>query len=114
LKEEERQLVEQLSQSSPEIARAQQLVLSFSEMVKGRQVEKLRGWLKEAFKSGVAEFVSFANGISKDFEAVQAALSFEWSNGQVEGQVNRLKLIKRQMYGRAKFDLLKARVLHRG
>jgi len=45
-------------------------------------------------------------------EAVKNALSYEWSNGQLEGQVNRLKLIKRQMYGRAKFDLLRARVLH--
>ena len=45
-------------------------------------------------------------------EAVKAALECEWSNGQVEGQVNRLKLVKRQMYGRAKFDLLRARVLH--
>jgi transposase len=53
----------------------------------------------------------FAKGIKEDFDAVRNALSFEWSQGQVEGQVNRLKLIKRQMYGRANFDLLRKRVL---
>lgn len=58
------------------------------------------------------EYVSFARGLSEDYEAVKNALRYEWSNGQLEGWVNRLKLIKRQMYGRAKFDLLKARVLH--
>jgi transposase len=63
-------------------------------------------------QSRLKEFESFARGLSKDYEAVKNALRYEWSNGQLEGQVNRLKLIKRQMYGRAKFDLLKARVLH--
>jgi transposase len=55
--------------------------------------------------------VSFAKGLIADKEAVMAALSSEWSNGQVEGQIHRLKLIKRSMYRRAKFDLLRARVL---
>jgi transposase len=52
-------------------------------------------------------------GLRRDLSAVRAALTSEWSNGQTEGQVNRLKLIKRQMYGRAKLDLLRQRVLHR-
>jgi hypothetical protein len=55
---------------------------------------------------------SFAAGLRRDGEAVMTALSSEWSNGQTEGQINRLKMIKRQMYGRANFDLLRARVLH--
>ena len=63
-------------------------------------------------QSKLKEFVSFARGLSEDYEAVVNALHYQWSNGQLEGQVNRLKLIKRQMYGRAKFDLLRARVLH--
>lgn len=63
-------------------------------------------------RSKLKEFDSFARGLSEDYEAVMNALRYELSNGQLEGQVNRLKLIKRQMYGRAKFDLLKARVLH--
>jgi len=54
----------------------------------------------------------FATGIINDVAAVRAALSQLWSNGPVEGQVNRLKMLKRQMYGRAKFDLLRSRVLH--
>jgi transposase len=59
----------------------------------------------------VAEFRSLANGVTTDIQAVRAALSYDWSQGQVEGQVHRLKLIKRQMYGRGKPDLLRARVL---
>lgn len=58
------------------------------------------------------EFESFARGLSEDYEAVMNSLRYEWSNGQLEVQVNRLKLIKRMMYGRAKFDLLRAHVLH--
>jgi transposase len=63
-------------------------------------------------QSKLKEFESFARGLSEDYEAVKNALRYGWSNGQLEGQVNRLKLIKRQMYGRAKFDLLRAHVLH--
>lgn len=66
----------------------------------------------KAFDSGVKELRSFANGLQKDFFAVKEATASLWSNGQTEGQVNRLKLLKRQMYGRANFDLLKARVLN--
>ena len=69
-------------------------------------------WLRAAAQSRLKEFIGFARGIGEDYEAVKNALSYEWSNGQLEGQVNRLKLIKRQMYGRGKLDLLKARVLH--
>lgn len=65
-----------------------------------------------AQRSEVAEFVSFANGLTDDLQAVRAALEYEWSQRQVEGQVHRLKLIKRTMYGRAKPDLLRARVLY--
>jgi transposase len=71
----------------------------------------LRGWLVEAQRSEVAEFITFANGLTSDLQAVRAALEHEWSNGQVEGQVHRLKLVKRQMYGRGKLDLLRAQVL---
>lgn len=69
-------------------------------------------WLIEAQRGGVAEFVGFANGLTADLGAVRAAPEYEWSNGQVGGQVHRLKLLKRQMYGRAKLDLLRARVLY--
>ena len=55
---------------------------------------------------------NFAQGLEKDLKAIEAALTYEWSNGPVEGHNNRLKMIKRQMYGRAKFDLLRQRVLY--
>ena len=68
-------------------------------------------WLEDAGQSEFAKLRNFASGLRRDYQAVKAAFDSDWSNGQVEGQVNRLKTIKRQMYGRAKFDLLRARVL---
>jgi transposase len=112
LTDEEQRLVKELTERVPEVGRAQELARDFAEIVRGRRSDELRGWLIEAARSGLAEFVGFAQGLTQDLEAVKAALEYEWSNGQVEGQVNRLKLLKRQMYGRAKFDLLRARVLH--
>jgi len=112
LTDEEKQTAELLCRLSPEVRRAQQLALSFVEVIKERRADELRGWLIEAQRSEVVEFVSFANGLTADLQAVRAALEYEWSNGQVEGQVHRLKLLKRQMYGRAKLDLLRARVLY--
>jgi transposase len=111
LKDEEQQVVELLCRLSPEVARAQELSLSFIEIIKERRADELRGWIIEAQGSEIAEFASFANGLTDDLLAVRAALGYEWSQGQVEGQVHRLKLIKRQMYGRGKLDLLRARVL---
>jgi transposase len=81
-------------------------------MLRGRHPEMLDGWLEEALSSASPELRSFAEGLRCDHEAVRASLSEEWSNGQVEGQINRLRLLKRQMYGRASFTLLKQRVLH--
>jgi transposase len=111
LTDEQKKTTELLCLLSPEVARAQELALSFVAIIKERRADELRGWLIEAQCSGVAEFITFANGLTADLQAVRAALEYEWSNGQVEGQVHRLKLIKRQMYGRGKLDLLRARVL---
>ena len=80
-------------------------------MVKDRQAEGLDSWLIQAENSSIPEFVRLAASFRNDYAAVQAGLMSPWSNGQVEGQVNRLKLIKRQMFGRAGFDLLRKRVL---
>ena len=88
------------------------MALDFARMFRQRSAELLPTWLRAAARSRLKEFVGFARGISEDFAGVEKALKYEWSNGQLEGQVNRLKLIKREMYGRAKFDLLRARVLH--
>jgi transposase len=67
---------------------------------------------KVCIYSGLPELQSFANGVEKDKAAVQAGLTWSINNGQVEGHVNKLKLIKRTMYGRAGFPLLRQRVLH--
>jgi len=105
-------IVEKLCQLFPQIEKAKELAQAFAHMVRERSSDKLNEWLRSAARSQLKEFVSFARGLSEDYGAVINALRHEWSNGQLEGQVNRLKLIKRAMYGRAKFDLLKARVLH--
>jgi transposase len=112
LKDEEQKMVELLCHLSPEIKQAQELALGFISIIRGRCVDELREWLIKAGCSGLPEFRRFARGLTVDLSAVKAALLYQWSQGQVEGQVHRLKLIKRQMYGRAKLDLLRARVLH--
>jgi len=111
LEDEEQQVIELLCRLSPEVAQAQRLALGFVEVVKERRADELRQWLIEALRSEIPEFVTFANGLTADLGAARAALEYEWSQGQVEGQVHRLKLVRRQMYGRGKLDLLRARVL---
>ena len=82
-------------------------------MVRQRRAEALDGWLEASRESGIPELQSFATGLQHEYASIQAALSEPWSTGQVEGQITRVKLLKRQMYGHAKFDLLKQRVLQR-
>jgi transposase len=89
------------------------LAQAFVQMIRNRNASALQPWLEEAARSGVSELRTFATGIKRDQAAILAALTYEWSQGQVEGQVNRLKLIKRQAYGRDGFDLLRHRVLAR-
>jgi transposase len=108
LTDEDRRFVQALRERSPSIATAADLVTRFCEMVKSKLPDPFDGWLSEAEGSTLS---SFAAGIRRDEDAVRAALSEPWSSGQVEGQVNRLKAIKRTMYGRAGFELLRARVL---
>ena len=90
---------------------AYQLAQDFRVMVTTRHVHVLGRWLEEAKASDIKELQSLATGIYRDFDAVRAALATEYSNGQTEGKVNKLKCIKRQMYGRANFDLLRQRML---
>ncbi|MBV9230996.1 MAG: ISL3 family transposase [Chloroflexi bacterium] len=94
-----------------ELGLAYQLAQDFRMMVTKRQVTVLGRWLEEAKTSGIKELQSLAAGIYRDFDAVRAALATEYSNGQTEGKINKLKCIKRQMYGRANFDLLRQRML---
>jgi len=95
-----------------ELGTAYQLAQDFRTMVTQRQVAMLEPWLKEVQESKIPELCSLANGIYRDYDAVRAALSTAYSNGQTEAHVHRLKLIKRQAYGRASFDQLRLRVLH--
>ncbi len=88
-----------------------QLVFDFLCMQHEQKAHQFPSWLQACQASNIPEFVNLALGMKKDQEAIRNALSSEWSNGQTEGQVNRLKLLKRQMYGRAGFDLLTARFL---
>ncbi|GAC1650382.1 MAG: ISL3 family transposase [Ktedonobacteraceae bacterium] len=84
----------------------------FVTLLKERQAQALEGWLKRAKACQVPELTSFVNGIHRDYAAVYAACSCEWNNGITEGHVNRLKFLKRQMFGRAHLDLLRIKVLH--
>lgn len=91
-----------------------ELTERFGALVRERRADGLGEWLKQADASGLAEFRGLARSIRQDEAAVRAGLSESWSNGPVEGRIGRLKLIKRSMYGRAEFALLKARVLNTG
>jgi transposase len=112
LKPEEQALVQALGDRCAELKTSAELARAFADMVRHRQAGEWEGWMRNAQGPGVAqELCGFAAGLRQDEAAVKAALSLEWSNGQTEGQVNRLKLLKRQMYGRASFDLLRCRFL---
>ena len=102
-----------LCEADPQIHGTYELIQEFTTMLRERRGERLDEWLARVEKQGVAEMQGYAQGLQKDYEAVKAGLTLEWSNGQTEGQVHRLKLIKRQMYGRGRFDLLRKRVLKR-
>ncbi len=111
LKNDERAFVEELTKNNPTLKSARELAREFQRLLRARDEEHLNDWFEAVAQSDVTEVKSFAKGLRSDEAAVRAAMKYEWSNGMVEGHVNRLKLIKRQMYGRAKFDLLRARVL---
>lgn len=107
----EKEALERVKQADTTVANVHRLVQAFQAMVRERQCEKLRGWLDEVITTGVEALITFARGVEQDFVAVFNALSLPWSSGQTEGQINRLKFVKRQMFGRANFDLLRRRVL---
>jgi transposase len=108
---EEQTLVEQVCAHRPEVGTVYTLVQQFGRLIREQRRDELDPWLAAVLKSGVEELVRFARGIQTDYAGVAAALEHSFSNGPVEGHVNRLKAIKRQMFGRAKFPLLRKRVL---
>jgi transposase len=108
---QEKELVQRLRQLHSEVDLAYLLVQQFVQMVRTRTGERLDAWLSAVASSPLADLQSFADSVSKDKEAVFAGLTRDESNGPTEGHITRLKLIKRSMYGRAQFDLLRLRVL---
>jgi transposase len=111
LSEEQKEYLQRLCASDGALADARRLSQEFAKMVRGLEGEKLDGWLKEAEASQATVMKKFAVGLKKDLSAVRAGLTESWSTGPVEGFITKLKLIKRQGYGRANFDLLRARAL---
>lgn len=92
----------------PTLVEAREIIAEFHLMIRRKTEAGLTTWIERARASLVA---SFASGVARDEAAVRAAITLPWSNGQTEGQITRLKLVKRQMYGRGKLDLLQARLI---
>jgi transposase len=112
LKEKEREELLTIRQASDMAETMYQLVQEFLRLVRSLQGTQLDSWLSSVAASDIPELQRFANGLERDKAAVLAGLTLSHSNGQVEGQVTRIKLIKRMMFGRAGFALLRQRVLH--
>jgi transposase len=112
LTDEERAYLARLQVACPQAACVAGFVAQFAAVLREHDVDGLYAWLRRAEESGIPEVQAIARGLWRDHDAVEAAVVMEWSNGQTEGQVNRLKTAKRAMYGRAKFDLLRQRILH--
>jgi transposase len=113
LDDQKQSLREAICRRCPTLAKAAELAHAFCDLVKQRKSDSLSGWIARASAAtGASELHRFALGLLADLPAIEAALKLPWSNGQTEGQVNRLKLLKREMYGRAKLDLLNQRFLH--
>ncbi|HEY9659792.1 MAG TPA: transposase, partial [Allocoleopsis sp.] len=110
LSSEEEKLLERLTQQ-PELSAVINLAQGLIELVRQRLAEGLDSWLERAINSSIKARGSFAKGLKEDYDAVKAGLTLEVSNGPVEGQNNRLKMLKRQMFGRAGLDLLAKRLI---
>ena len=99
----------QLHAQQAEVAEAIDLAQDFAQLVRQRQPEHLDPWLKRATTSTLEAVRRFATGLYEDYDAVKAGMTLPWSTGPVEGHINRLKMLKRQMFGRARLDLLSRR-----
>lgn len=108
---EEQTDLKRARQAHADIATAIDLTQNFAVLVRERKVDGLEPWLERASESTLVPFRNFAKSIRQDEAAIRAALTLPWSNGSVEGHINRLKLLKRRTYGRAKLDLLPIQLL---
>jgi transposase len=95
----------------PDLATIRDLAQGFTSLVRERGGKHLSTWVELARNGSFPAISTFANGLRKDWNAVTAGLTTTWSSGAVEGNVNRIKMIKRQMYGRANTDLLRRRII---
>ncbi|MDA7716901.1 ISL3 family transposase [bacterium] len=111
LSEMQQNLIQKLCVKSEELATTLTLTRIFKRMMKEKEEGNLDNWIESAIDSNVKEIQSFAMGLKSDYKAVKNAIALSWSNGPVEGNVNKLKTIKRQMYGRGSFQLLKKRLI---
>ena len=109
--DEQQRLFDRITNQCPEAGDLRKIALAFREALTAENSTQLRQWIEGAKRCEFGPVVRFAYGLQKDISAVAAAVDTPWSTGQAEGQINRLKMIKRQMYGRAGFELLRARVL---
>lgn len=107
----QRELFRRLTAAHPTFSWLHMFACDFREALQNRDRDSMSQWIRNAIQSGIGPLVRFAYGLRRDHDAIMAAVESPWSSGQVEGQINRLKAIKRQMYGRAGFTLLRARVL---
>jgi transposase len=103
--------VDALKARSAEFTAMRKLAMRFRELLRGGTTEKLDTWLDDARASGIYAMQRFARTIRRDLEAVRNAVLEPWSNGQTEGQINKLNTLKRAKYGRAGVDLLRARMM---
>jgi hypothetical protein len=111
LGDDERQQLAQILARCPELAAAQSLVRAFADILTTRTGQHLKNWITAARAEDLPGLHSFATGLEKDWDAVIQGLTTPWNSGPVEGRVNHIKMIKRQMFGRAKLPLLRKRVL---
>jgi transposase len=105
------EIVDTLKEHCPGFAVMRKLAFGFRAILSRGKVKTLHRWLEEARRTGIHSLGRFVRTVKQDLSAVEAAVTESWSNGPVEGQINRLKALKRQMYGRAGVELLRARVL---
>jgi len=112
LDEDERLQRKAILTRSPALAATARHVSEFAQMLTGRHGDRLQDWITDVASTDAPPLRSFANGLRHDLDAVTAGLTTDYSSGAVEGTVNRIKTIKRQMYGRASFDLLRKRILN--
>lgn len=108
---EQRMLFDRVSSTCSGLKLMRTLALDFRAALTSKDGNQMRGWIQTAMRCGIGSLVRFAVGLRRDISAVTAAVESYFSNGQVEGHINRLKMIKRQMYGRAGLQLLHARIL---